>query len=97
MVLEPLDFSRGGFGQLVAEFDFGRQLELGELLAQMRVQLSRRRRHPVLQLDEGLRRFAAILVGNPDHGRFGDRAVRVERVFDPEQLIMSLMRSTMKM
>ena len=75
-----------GLRQLVAELDLRRQLDLGELASQELEQLRRRRRLALLQLHEGLRRFAAILVGNADHGHLGDRAVRVERILDPPRI-----------
>ena len=50
------------------------------------MQLGRASPLAVLQLDEGLRRLAAIGVGNADHRHLGDGRMLVERVLDPPRI-----------
>ena len=49
-------------------------------------QLRRGRRLALFQLHEGLRRLAAIFVGNADHGHLGNGVVLVDRILDPPRI-----------
>src|SRR6476660_5033799 len=69
--------------QLGANVERMHHLVLAELVLQECLQLGEReRRSAGLELDEGLRRLAAVLVVDADHGDLGDRGVLVDRVLE---------------
>src|SRR3984885_11506698 len=69
--------------QRVADFHGADHFVLSETLLQKRLHLlERQRRRAGLQLDEGLRRLAAIVVRNSDDAHFLDRRVLIDGLFD---------------
>src|ERR1700691_2397437 len=69
--------------QCVANFHGADHFMLSEPLLQKRLHfLERERGHAGFQLDEGLRRLAAIVVGNSDDAHFLDRGVLIDGLLD---------------
>ena len=75
-----------GLGQLVAELDDGRHLDLGDARLQVLEEVVGRARHPGFQPHEGLGRLAALGILDADDGDLGDGRVLVDRLLDAARI-----------
>src|ERR1700678_4094557 len=76
-------FAERALRQWLANFHGADHFMLSETLLQKRLHLVKRERDRAgFQLDEGLRRLAAIVVGNSDNAHFLDRGVLIDGLLD---------------